>query len=86
MTKKQKFQRGDYIHWICPGTYTEVIGVVISHPYATCQNLTLGYKGSSDTAEYPATAKKLPKWKVDHLKDSGYFQCEWMKKYVSEVA
>lgn len=77
-----KFKRGDYITYTC-GMY-EIIGIVMAGDCANVQNLTLGCKGPSDGVVFPSTAKKLPKWKVEHLIESGYFQCEYMKRYMVE--
>jgi hypothetical protein len=77
-------KRGDYI------TYNEgmfeIIGISMGGDCANVQNLTLGYKGDSDGVVFPSNAKKLPKWKVEHLKDVGYFQCDYMKRYMKEAA
>ena len=82
---KTKFNSGDYISYMS-GPY-EIIGIVMSGDCANVQNLTLGYKGASDGVVFPIdSAKKLPKWKVEHLKNSGYYQCEWMQKYMKETA
>ena len=70
-----KFKTGDYIVYT-DGMF-EMIGVVISGDCARVQNLTLGYKGTSNGVVFPVNrAKKLPQWKVKHLKSRGYFQCE----------
>jgi hypothetical protein len=78
-----KFKKGDYIYYT-EGVF-EIVGIVMSGDCANVQNLTLGYKGESDGVVFPVNrAKKLPKWKVEHLKDCGYFQCEYMKRYMVE--
>lgn len=80
---KQKFRTGDYISYT-DGMF-EIIGIVMAGDCANVQNLTLGYKGPSDGVIFPTDrATKLPKWKVEHLKDAGYFQCEFMKEYMVE--
>lgn len=65
---------GDYITYT-PGMW-EIIGICMGGRCALVQNLTLGYKGPSDGVVFPKTAKRLPEWKVEHLKSQGYLQCE----------
>ena len=77
-------KRGDYITYNC-GSY-EIIGISMGGDCANVQNLTLGYKGASDGVVFPSTAKKLPKWKVQHLKSQGYLQCENILHYAHKHA